>query len=329
MKIRLLALLLLTAIWVQADDKRNSPKHACGPCIRAHEDFLASDALNGRGSGTHDELVAATYAASQLRAYGVQPGVGTSYLQIVPFKRKAVAPAGNPTDATTWNVIGILPGKDDDLKEEVVLISAHIDHVGIGREVNGDKIYNGADDDASGVTAVLELARALAASDRPKRTVIFALFGAEELGGVGARHFLAHSPVPIANIVANLEFEMIGRPDPAIDPRDLWLTGWERSNLGPELAKQGARLVPDPHKEQDFFTRSDNYMLALRGVVAHTVSSFGLHKEYHTPSDDIAHLDFKHMEEAINSMIAPVRWLANSKFKPEWNPGGKPVPPAR
>jgi Zn-dependent M28 family amino/carboxypeptidase len=281
--------------------------------------------LNGRGSGTPDELVAATYIASQLRQYGIEPGAGESYLQTVPFNRKQGS--GSPSaDSTTWNVLGILRGRDPRLKHEVVLLSAHMDHLGIGREVNGDKIYNGADDDASGVAAVLELARALAVGPEPKRTVIFALFGAEELGGIGSRYFLSHSPVPLNTIVANLEFEMIGRADPAIDPRNLWLTGYERSNLGPELAQHGARLVADPHPEQGFFKRSDNYMLALRGVVAHTVSSFGLHQQYHQPNDDLAHLDFRHMEEAISSLIAPVKWLVNSSFKPQWKPGGKPEP---
>ncbi len=321
-----LAALLLVALSLSAAENDAAGERACGPCIRAHEEFLAADALRGRGSATPDELVAATYIASQLRQYGVEPGLdGGSYIQTVPFRRRQSRTSDVQVEATTWNVIGKLPGSDPRLKQDAILLSAHMDHVGVGREVNGDTIYNGADDDASGVAAVLELARALAAGPKPRRTVIFALFGGEELGGVGARYFLEHSPVVLANIAANLEFEMIGRADPAIDPRNLWLTGYERSNLGPELAKHGARLVADPHPEQKFFTRSDNYMLALRGVVAHTVSSFGLHKEYHQPSDDVAHLDFRHMEEAIGSMIAPVRWLVNSDFKPAWNPGGKPV----
>jgi Zn-dependent M28 family amino/carboxypeptidase len=150
------------------------------------------------------------------------------------------------------------------------------------------------------------------------------LFGSEELGGYGARYFLAHPPVPLTSIVANLEFEMIGRSDPAVAPHTLWLTGFERSNLGPELAKHGARLVQDPHPEAKFFMRSDNYTLAKQGVVAHTVSSFGLHKEYHRPNDDIAHLDFDHMYDAIGSMIKPIRWLVDSDFTPEWLPGQKP-----
>jgi len=150
------------------------------------------------------------------------------------------------------------------------------------------------------------------------------LFGSEEIGGYGARYFLEHPPVPLESIVANLEFEMIGRPDAAVPAHTLWLTGYERSNLGAELAKHGARLVADPHPEQRFFQRSDNYALARNGVIAHTVSSFGLHTDYHRPSDDVAHIDFAHMTDAINSMVKPVRWLVNTDFKPEWNEGGKP-----
>jgi Zn-dependent M28 family amino/carboxypeptidase len=190
--------------------------------------------------------------------------------------------------------------------------------------VNGDEIYNGADDDASGTIAVLQLARALGSGAKPKRTVVFALFGSEETGGLGSRWFLAHPPVPLNSITANLEFEMIGRADPAVRPDQLWLTGWERSNLGPALAQHGAKLVGDPHLKENFFARSDNIVLARRGVVAQTVSSFGLHPQYHRPDDDIAHINFDHMDSAIQSMIAPVRWLANSEFRPEWLPGKKP-----
>jgi Zn-dependent M28 family amino/carboxypeptidase len=130
--------------------------------------------------------------------------------------------------------------------------------------------------------------------------------------------------LPLDHIVANLEFEMIGRPDPAVKPDQLWLTGFDRTNLGPELARRGAKLVADPHPAQQFFRRSDNFALAKRGIIAQTVSSYGLHGDYHRPSDDLAHIDFKHMEHAIASMVDPVEWLANSDFKPEWMPGKKP-----
>ena len=214
------------------------------------------------------------------------------------------------------------------MTDEVILLTSHLDHLGDPRLPGVDNIYNGADDDASGTTAVMVLAEAIAKSKRPKRTVIFACFGSEESGGAGARDFLDHPPVPLEKIVANLEFEMIGRSDPKVPPHTLWLTGYERSNLGPELAKQGAKIVADPHPEQNFFSRSDNIQLAYRGIVAQTVSSYGLHKEYHTPADDLSHIDLAHMVDSIRSMLAPVLWLSNSTFKPEWKPGMKPTPPA-
>jgi hypothetical protein len=304
--------------------QQSSPSRE-GAEIRGTMEFLASDAMQGRGSGSHDELVTAVYLASQLRQIGIEPaGDEGGYIQNVAgefnFYREG------KKQWRTRNVIGMLRGRDEKRKDEVILLSAHMDHVGMREPVNGDNIYNGADDDASGCIAVLQLARALALKEdkRPKRTILFVFFGSEETGGQGDQYFLEHPPVPLKNIVANLEFEMIGRPDPAVKPDELWLTGFERSNLGPELAKHGAKLVPDPHPKQSFFQRSDNYALAKQGVVAHTVSSFGLHADYHRPSDDLAHLDFAHMEKAIHSMLEPVEWLANSDFKPEWAEGKKP-----
>jgi Zn-dependent M28 family amino/carboxypeptidase len=224
----------------------------------------------------------------------------------------------------TWNAAGTLVGSGNPGKSEVILLSAHLDHLG-ARDTGVDRIYNGADDDASGSTAVLALAEALAKGKPLRRSVVFAWFGSEEAGGYGARYFVEKPVVPVPSIVTNLEFEMIGRPDASIAAHTLWLTGWERTNLGPQLASHGARLVADPHPAENFFMRSDNITLARRGVVAQTVSSFGLHADYHQPSDDIAHIDFGHMTEAIQSMLAPIRWLADSTFKPDWVTGGQPA----
>jgi hypothetical protein len=291
--------------------------------IRGAMEFLSSDALQGRASGSHDELLAATYLASQLREMGIEPaGDEGGYLQNVSgefnFYREG------KKQWNTRNVIGRLEGRDEKMKDQVILLTAHMDHIGVRQPVNGDNIYNGADDDASGCVAVLQLARALVHEKAPKRTVLFVFFGSEETGGQGNQYFLLHPPVPLKDIVANLEFEMIGRADSAIKPDELWLTGFDRSNLGPELAKHGAKLVADPHPKENFFQRSDNYALAKQGIIAHTVSSFGLHNDYHRPSDDVAHIDFNHMEEAIHSMLGPVKWLADSEFRPEWVEGKKP-----
>ncbi len=298
------------------------PDRAIMSSVRNHMEILAGDFLLGRGSATADERSAARYIAGELKRYKIEPaGDAGGFLQIVAL---------NPADiegragATTVNVVGMLKGSDPERAKEVILFSAHLDHLGVGEKVNGDAIYNGADDDASGVCAVLELARLLGAGPRPKRTVIFALFGGEEIGGIGARHFRDHPPLPIESIVANLEFEMIGRPDPAVAKHFLWLTGYERSNLGPALLLHGARLVGDPHPEQNFFARSDNYILARQGIIAQTLSSYGLHRDYHQPSDEISRIDFRHMAVVIGALLQPVQWLVNSDFKPKWNKDGKP-----
>lgn len=292
--------------------------------------FLADDALDGRGSATCDEHIAALFAAAQFQALGLEPGGDNgTFLQKAKLPdplperiQKYLARFPDGPRVETWNAIGILRGTSK--ADEVILLTAHLDHLGIGPAVNGDDIYNGADDDASGTTAVLTLAHILATGKRPKRTIVFALFGSEEIGGYGNRAFLAHPPVALASIVANLEFEMIGRPDPAVPEGTLWLTGYDLSNLGPTLAKHGANLVDDPHPAQHFFRRSDNYALALKGIVAQTVSSFGLHKDYHQPSDELSRIDFDHMDRAIASMVGPIRWLANTNWKPAWNPGKRP-----
>jgi len=292
--------------------------------IRAELSFLASDAMQGRASGSNYERIAAEYIGSQFRQFGLEPGGDTDsagnkgFVQRVALER---APSG-----ATWNAIGVLRGSDPRTAGEVIMISAHLDHLGVSEAATGDdKIFNGADDDASGSVAVMELARVLASGKRPRRTIYFICFGSEERGGQGSRYFIANSPVPLTQIVADLNLEMLGRPDPKVPPGMLWLTGFDRSTLGKELARQGAALVADPHPEQNFFQRSDNYTLALRGVIAHTVSSFGLHTDYHRPSDDVSKIDFAFMTKSLNSLVKPVRWLASSNFRPAWLPGQAPT----
>ena len=291
--------------------------------IRAQLGFLASDAMQGRGSGTIYERIAAEYIGSQFRQFGLEPGGDTDSAGNKSFVQRV--PVDTAQSGATWNVIGVLRGSDPRAANEAIMLGAHLDHLGIREAVTGDNIFNGADDDASGCVAVLELARALAAGKRPRRTIYFVGFGSEERRGVGARHFIDNPPIPLTQIVADLQFEMLGRPDPKVAAGTLWLTGFERSNLGPELARNGAKLVADPHPQQRFFQRSDNYPLALRGVIAHTISSFGLHTDYHRPSDEVTTIDFPFMTRSLNSLVRPIQWLANSNFRPAWLPGQAPA----
>jgi hypothetical protein len=219
----------------------------------------------------------------------------------------------------TTNAIGFLPGTDPEAG--VLLLSAHLDHLGRRRD---GTIMHGADDDASGTTAVIELARALAAGPRSRRGILFVCYGAEEMGGFGSAYFGAHPPVPLDKIVANIEFEMIGAQDPKLPRGSLMVTGFERSNLAEAMAAHGARVAPDPYPEEHFFERSDNYQLALKGVVAHTLGGWPTTPVYHQPSDTIENLDIPYMTGAIQSLIEPVRWLAASEFQPQWKSGGRP-----
>jgi aminopeptidase YwaD len=239
---------------------------------------------------------------------------------LAPFaegRAHLVAPRGEPTSRTTYNVIGVRHGTTGEADRQVVLLSAHYDHLGVRNGV----IFHGANDDASGTAAVMEFARILGKTPARRRTAYFVLFGCEEERGLGARYFLAHSPVQ--GLVANLEFEMMGVDDPK-HPGFLMLTGWDRTDLGPTLAAHGARLGPDPYPEQHFFQRSDNYQLALQGVIAQTVSAWPIPPTYHAATDDLAHVDLAFMDQVIGSLIQPVTWLLDSDFVPVWNPGQKP-----
>ena len=224
----------------------------------------------------------------------------------------------------TWNAVGILRGSDPELQTTAVLLSAHLDHLGIGQPVNGDDIYNGADDDASGTTAVLELARVLGSGPKPRRTVIFALFGSEETGGQGSTFFLQHPPVPLKQIAVNLEFEMLGRADPAVKSDTVWLTGWERSNLGPTLAARGAKLVAIPIPSR-ISSRAPTIMswpkkawwprrFRATDCTATTTSPATM-----SPTSTSST-----WTQPSGRCCVPVRWLVNSSFTPQWNAGGRP-----
>lgn len=299
--------------------------------VEAHEAFLAGDALRGRGSATPDEAVAAAYVAARFAEYGLKPAPGmTGYLQTAGVVRReptapgrrarwdVVAPEG--AERITTNAIGWLQGSDP--TAGVIMISAHLDHLGVRDGV----IMHGANDDASGVAAVLELARTLAGGEQPKRSILFVCYGAEEMGLLGSLWFARNPPVPISDIVANLEIEMIGRQDPNMPEGVMMMTGFERSNFGPTLQARGALIAPDIYPDQHFFERSDNYQLALQGVVAHTISGWATIPNYHTAEDTIENLDFPFMTRAIQSLVEPIRWMATGDFKPEWAEGGRPVP---
>ncbi len=295
------------------------PGPAAGPAavreadVRELLDVLASDSFEGRMTGSRGGARAARYIADRLAAAGIQPAGDSGFFQRVPTTRYGLA----------VNVVGILPGSDPAARDSAVVVAAHYDHLGIGRPVAGDSIYNGADDDASGVVTVVEIARVLA-REHPRRTLVFLLSTGEEVGLLGTRRYLEAPAVPLARTVAEFEIEMIGRPDSlAGGVGRAWLTGYDRSSMGDMLKASGSPIVPDPRPDENFFERSDNIAFARRGIPAHTLSSYNMHRDYHSPSDDVSRVDFAHMTAVIRAAVSAVRALADGPV-PVWKPGGQP-----
>ena len=307
--------------------------------VRGQLTALSHDSMQGRRTGTAGAQRAARYVAGVMQEIGLTPGGDAGFMQRIPLLATTTARGARftvlpsfaaydtvPADARVidGNVIGIIRGSDPTLRNEAVIVAAHYDHIGIRTAVNGDSIANGADDDASGVIAVLEIARALRRGTAPKRTVVFIAFAGEESGGLGTRWYMAHPVVPLETTVAQFQIEMIGRPDSLAGGTGKgWLTGYELSTMGPLLAGAGIPVVKDPRPDQSFFTRSDNYAFARRGIPAHTFSSFNLHTDYHTVNDEVESVDFAHMTAMIDAATRAVRVLADGQ-KPVWNPGMRP-----
>jgi len=221
------------------------------------------------------------------------------------------------------NVVGILEGSDPRLKGEYVVLSAHMDHVGVGRPVNGDSIYNGADDDASGTISVVEAAEAFSQlQPRPKRSIIFLTVSGEEKGLWGSAYFADHPPVPIADIVADLNTDMVGR-----NWKDtIVVIGKEHSDLGATLNRVGAahpelgmQPIDDIWPQESFYTRSDHYNFARKGVPILFFFN-GTHADYHRPSDSVDKIDAEKESRIVKLVFYLGLDVANGAERPKWNP---------
>jgi Zn-dependent M28 family amino/carboxypeptidase len=222
------------------------------------------------------------------------------------------------TESKLANVVGVLPGKSR--REEYVIFSGHYDHLGTGKpDAKGDSVYNGANDDASGTTAVIMLANYFAKVKNNERTLVFAAFTAEEIGEYGSQYFSSQfDPVKVS---AMFNIEMIGTAS-KWGPNSAFITGYERSDMAKILEKNlvgsGFTFHPDPYTEQQLFYRSDNASLARQGVPAHTISTFeiDIDKHYHTLDDDINHLDMKNMAAIIRSIAISSGTIVAGKDTP-------------
>jgi hypothetical protein len=223
---------------------------------------------------------------------------------------------------TAPNVVGVVPGSDPELQDEYVLVSAHMDGLGVGRAVEGDSIYNGADDNASGTSALIEVAEAMAAlQEGPRRSVIFLAVSGEEIGLLGSTWFVAHSPVPLDRIVANINIDMVGR-----NWQDtIAVVGKQYSTLGATIDSVAAAhpelnmtAVGDQWPAEGFFFRSDHYNFARKGIPA--VFFFnGTHEDYHRPSDEAGRIEFGKAARVSRLIYETVLALANADGRPRWD----------
>jgi len=251
--------------------------------------------------------------------------------ELSPDKKLSLSVKMKTEAATTQNVVAIFEGSDPILKNEFVALGAHYDHVGIGAPVNGDAIYNGADDDGSGTTALLSMAEALAnATVRPRRSVLFVWHAGEEKGLWGSRYFTDNPTVPLANIVTQLNIDMIGRSKLVGDtnPLNRELSGaheiyvigsrmmsTELGQIVEDVNKQYLNLTydyryDDPGDPNRFFFRSDHYNYARKGVPI--VFFFdGEHEDYHKPGDSVDKIDFDKMERVARTIYLTLWEVAN------------------
>ncbi len=303
------ALVLGAAEFSLSPDVRAALELISADSLRGHVSFLASDVLEGRATPSRGLDVAAEYIAAQFRRAGLEPAGDDGYFQ---------------TASTARNVAGVLRGSDPVLKDTCVLVSAHYDHLG----ARGDRIYNGANDDASGTAAVIEMAAAFARlRERPKRSILFVAFFGEEKGLLGSRYYVAHPLFPIEKTVAGINLEQIGRTDDVTGPLLLsaYVTGFDYSDVGAILQKAGALTgvtIAKHEKDNDkYFSLSDNRPLAQAGIPAHTVSVGYIFPDYHRPGDHWEKLDYPNMEKIVRAVAAGVLMIAASDEAPRWNVG--------
>ena len=270
------------------------------------ETELSSDAMEGRALFTPGIEKASVFIEGEFKRIGL-----TYYKELQSYRQDFLI-----KDKKANNVIGIIPGKSK--PNEYVIFSGHYDHLGM-KESGDDKVFNGANDDASGITAVITLAEFFKKKNDNARTLIFVAFTGEETGGYGSAFF--SNSINADEVVAMFNIEMIGT-DSKWGKNSAYITGFERSDFGTILQKNlvgsGFNFYQDPYPQEQLFYRSDNARLAALGVPAHTISTSKMDVEpnYHKLSDEISTLDMDNMTEIIKSIAISSQTIISGKYTP-------------
>ncbi len=270
--------------------------------------FLASDELGGRDTGSEGLEKAAKFIEEEFKKSEIDPYFD-SYLNTFDAK-----------GTETYNVVGYLKGTDPDLANQFVVIGAHFDHIGTGKEVNGDVIANGANDNAAGSTAVISLAKHFVKAKSNKRSILFVLFGAEERGLLGSSHLAKALKEKNLDLYTMVNFEMIGVP---LNDKSYkaYITGYEISNMADKMNEySGKELIGFLPKAKEFqlFRRSDNYPFYEKfKVPCQTISTFDFtnYEYYHHVDDEVSEMNFEFMAELINDCIPAITKILNTSTK--------------
>ncbi|SDS53897.1 Peptidase family M28 [Gramella sp. MAR_2010_147] len=271
--------------------------------------YLSSDDLMGRKTGSQGIEDAAVFIEDKFQTYGLKPYFETyrDHFMI--------------NDIKGFNVVGYLEGSDSKLKDEFIVIGAHYDHIGTGKEVEGDTIANGANDNAAGTVGVIQLAKYFAENGGNKRSIIFALFSGEEMGLKGSKHLAEKLKEEDLNLYVMFNLEMIGVPMKAKDFK-AYLTGFEKSNLAEKFneysdGEQVLGFLPQA-QQMSLFQRSDNYpFYQVFGVPSQTVSTFDFsnYPYYHHVDDESEFLNAEFMASLIEDLIPGLVKMSSSAEK--------------
>ena len=282
--------------------------------VKKHIYALANDSMQGRKAGSPGIEKAAKYIEQQFSKIGLKPFNSSNFRQTFKHINRR---SEKQEELTLFNVIGFLEGTT--LKDEFVVVSAHYDHLGKKNTGEGDLIFNGANDNATGVSAMIMLADYFKKVKINKRSILFIAFTAEEMGLVGSNHF--GKTISAEAITAGVNIEMIGKESP-FGPKTAWLTGFNRSDFGKiiqkNLSSSKYKLYPDPYKNYRLFFRSDNASLARLGVPAHTFSTSPMDKDldYHKVSDEVETLDVKTITETIKAIATGIKSIISGEDTP-------------
>lgn len=267
--------------------------------------YLASDELRGRATGSEGIEKAAVFIEDKFKAYNIAP-----YFETYRDHYKA-----NGMDAS--NVVGYIEGSDPNLKNEFIILGAHYDHIGVIAEVDGDSIANGANDDASGVAAVLAMARYFASKKNNKRSILFTLYSGEELGLLGSQHLATRLKEQKINLYTMVNFEMIGVPMVDRD-YEAYFTGFDLSNMATKMNDYvNFKLLDELPQAKEFqlFYRSDNYpFFKVFNKPAHALSTFDFTNfdHYHKVGDEAELMDYEFMADLVNKLIPAFETMSNT-----------------